>query len=321
MKRSQALTLLLLLFSLGSCGRSQRFCNPGAVQDITLDKRNSLHWSTVINPRNCSLSAYIIDIFDSEFNTQLQLQAATTVSKFDVGFLDMCKSYTFQIRAITSERVLGPSARVKATTKPSADMDLRIDYTRITSNATELNIAWQISNSTYSRCVSSYRVIYWDGDDTPVDVYVSGGNFQLPNPVPCMAYKVQVNAIASSDFEGPMKETTVTVAPVVPSAPKLLEMITTSTAVNLVWKVPAYTENRCNLTELDVVTIGEGVTKKIVTISDSPARPLLKVTVKGLSPDNVYQSFVSLWNTAGSSKNVTVSYQASDGFLLKYSAE
>ncbi|XP_066250550.1 uncharacterized protein [Euwallacea similis] len=320
MKRSHALTLSLLLLSLG-WGRPQRFCNPGAIQEITLDKTNVLHWSAVINPRNCSLSAYIVDIFDSEFKAQLQLLAAATASKLDVGFLDMCKSYIFQIRAITSERVLGPSARVKATTKPSEDMDLRVDYTRVTSNATELNVAWQISNSTYSRCVSTYRVIYWDEDDTPVDVYVSGDSFRLPNPVPCMAYKVQVNAIVRSDFEGPVKETTVAAAPVVPSAPKLVEMITTSTAVHLVWRVPTYAENRCNLTELDVVTIGEGITKKIVRISDSPARPLVKVAVQGLSPDNVYQSFVSLWNTAGSSKNVTVSYQASDGFLLKYSTE
>lgn len=49
--------------------------------------------------------------------------------------------------------------------------------------------------------------MYWDENNQPTDLYVNGTNFTLPNLVPCMSYRVQVNAVVTNpDWVGPTNE-------------------------------------------------------------------------------------------------------------------
>lgn len=68
---------------------------------------------------------------------------------------------------------------------------------------------WTVANYTVSKCVSYYRVVYWDSDtNNPIDLYVKRNNFHLLNATPCTVYKVRISAIVDSpDLEGPVTET------------------------------------------------------------------------------------------------------------------
>jgi len=126
--------------------------------------------------------------------------------------------------------------------------------------------------------------------------------------------------------------------------PRLVDLSTTAYSVKMSWKLPNYQENRCPLTEMRIITAGFDIfwlyskpfdmiflgvafnrTVVKIPLQYSPLGPDVNVTIEGLSPDCVYQSLVSLWNTAGTSRNVSVSYQTvwelSNSFTNKVSLE
>lgn len=79
-------------------------------------------------------------------------------------------------------------------------MDLKLDL-HVKGN----NFFWNIRDSRTSKCVSYYRIVYWDERNEPIDMYVSDNNFTLLQVVPCMSYNIQVTGVISNpNFVGPV---------------------------------------------------------------------------------------------------------------------
>lgn len=72
-------------------------------------------------------------------------------------------------------------------------------------------LTWTVANYTVAKCVSYYRVVYWDNyTNQPIDLYVKSNNFYFWNATPCTVYKMRISAIVDSpDLEGPVAETVI----------------------------------------------------------------------------------------------------------------
>jgi hypothetical protein len=299
------------------------YCTPGVVPNISITSDKVLHWSNASNPYNCSIDGYIIDIFDPEDGAQLQFHVDALTLIYDVSVLDMCKTYSFEVRAITDKSVIGPSERINATIPPSTNLNLALKVNNDSLLVDDrIYLTWKPVDSAVARCISYYRVVYWDERNSPADVYTSMNRAVIvENPVPCMAYTFQVSAVViNPDNVGPSTEVSWPGYSAVPKPPKLINIISGDTTVNMTWEISKYTENRCELISLVLNTLGlpPSASSTIIPIQDGVTRPNVYVYLENLTPNYVYTSSVALQNSAGYSKNVTVTFQTSDNFVFDY---
>ncbi|XP_066138945.1 titin-like [Euwallacea fornicatus] len=303
---------LLLAFSLGS---ANAVCQPGIVGNITYNFNNTLVWKTPANPNNCTITSYVVFVTDNEDNTKYQFETNGTILNYTFSnFLEICKSYTFEVHALTKEYVLGPSELYNATIVPMQNLNLTLSALNVTTNASnnEVNLTWYLLDTQTSKCISYYRVVYWDKKNTPKDNYVHNTSFSLKNDIPCKNYTVQVNAIVTNPImDGPISECTVQIPQKAPANPSLSSIATSNTTVQMVWKVQPLAENCCNLTALNIYTLGvpANISHVVVPIVDSDPRPNVNFTLTGLDRAHVYTSLVNVQNHAGTSENVTVVFQ------------
>jgi hypothetical protein len=238
----------------------------------------------------------------------------------------MCKSYGFEVHALSNQYVLGPSERINATVSPVGTLNLALNITNATLNAdTQISLRWNPINTAVERCISYYRVVYWDENNNPTDNYIPATNFTLRQaPVPCMEYKFQVSAIVQSpDLEGPVANVTYDGYAVVSNPPKLENIVTTNRTATMTWSVPTFAETRCPLIALQMNTLGApaNITNVRIPIQDSPLRPRITIYLAGLTPNTVYISHVYLQNSVGPSNNVTATFQTSDSFVFNYETD
>ncbi|XP_050301082.1 uncharacterized protein LOC126739449 [Anthonomus grandis grandis] len=300
----------LIFFSIFMVAKGN-LCTPGLVTDIYFNESSILTWSQALNPENCSITSYVINVFDIQNGLQLQFQIpATDLSYNFKDILNMCQIYTFEVHALTNAFVLGPSDKINGTTSAASNMNLSL---LLWTNPTDdLSVTWNLKDSTVGNCVSFYRVVYWDLDNKPSDIYVPENTFNLLNITSCMIYHVQVNAIVvNPDLEGPISEVALQSPSSIPKSPRFVNMSSTSNDNTMFWGLPKFMNDRCALTGLTVVTIGAPENSSVITvpITDNFVRSDVKVVIPYLDPDSVYISYVSLQNNYGSSKNITVSFQ------------
>lgn len=289
-------------------------CVPGTVGNVSVSREKLLTWSAASNPEKCNISGYVVNVLDSEDGSILQFQTSPDDLTCDFNdYLEMCKSYNVEVHAITDKKVLGPAEAVTLSVPAPANMNLTVDlnHPEIFNN-TRIDLSWKINDENIFKCISYYRVVYWDENNVPKDVYVDKNTYTLPaTAVACMKYTFQVRAIVGNpDDQGPIAETSWAGYTAEPNPPELITIVTDSTTTNMTWKAPSYAENRCELTYLVVETVGLNTTR--VPIKDSPLRPDINVYLTDLQPENVYISHVFLENNVGYSENVTVTFETSE---------
>ncbi|KAL1517372.1 hypothetical protein ABEB36_001142 [Hypothenemus hampei] len=290
-------------------------CVPSAVKNFKLTQDYFLQWDL---SNICGLQAYTIHITDLDENLEYEYFVNSTTNQLSVGHLEICKTYTFDIQPVTNESLLGPGTLFNTTVPPSSEIDLAlVNITAATSNNTQqVNISWSLANAYVERCISYYRVIYWDQFDEPSDSYVTSNNFILQDFVPCSNYTVEVNAIVGDDYnmEGPTIRRSLVAPAKEPSVPSITSLTTTSSSVSMVWKLEPYAQNECQLVALNVYTLGVPLNMSYIKkpINDNVLRTNVNFTLEGLTKDSVFISYINLENNAGTSKNVTVTYQTKE---------
>ncbi|XP_050301311.1 uncharacterized protein LOC126739597 [Anthonomus grandis grandis] len=312
-------TLIVVLLLNAYLASSNAICVPGSVPNITLSTNYTLTWDECLNPQNCTITNYIINILDE--GTIYQYQTNSSVLTFNVSFLENCKKYGFEVHALTDESVLGPSVQLLAETSLPEGYDLTLGTLNSLTYNKSIQIDWNLKSINLDRCISYYRVVYWDENNQPQDYYSASKNFTLANRIPCTNYTFQVNAIiVNPDIQGPIAEITNVVFAEVPAVPKIALLETTETSVEMVWELEKYATNHCQLLFLNITTAGlpTNLTYLEIPIIDNLSRPNVTVNITGLEPNSVYVSQVSVVNVGGASKNVTVSYQTTDTYVFDF---
>ncbi|KAH0998376.1 uncharacterized protein LOC125505685 [Dendroctonus ponderosae] len=307
-------TLLVAIF----LASSNAVCIPGQVSNVVLSSNYSLSWSEASNPNNCTINNYVVEVLDTEDSTIFQVQTVTNILHYNFNFLDMCKSYSFNVHALTSEFVLGPADSYSATTEPLDSANLTLAYVELDENEGSddaIEISWDLASDEASRCVTSYRVVYWDERNNAQEDFVTSKSFAFEEEAACRNYTVQVSAIIGNpNIEGPRLTTEFPGHSKVPEVPTSIDVSTTPDSVTMIWKVESYETNLCTMLALNVRTLGapNDETDLRVLITDDVLRPDVIVTLTGLSPNTVYTSYVNAENEAGTSKEVTVIFQTDD---------
>ncbi|XP_066250552.1 uncharacterized protein [Euwallacea similis] len=303
---------LFLALSLGSANAA---CQPGIVTNITYVSNYTLQWEAAANPNNCTISSYVVLAIDQEDGTQYQFQTNGVVLNYTFSsFLEICKGYTFEVHALSNQYVLGPSEFYNTTIAPMQDVNLTLSALNVTTNASDnqVNVTWYLLNNKALKCISYYRVVLLDENNSSKDSYVESTQFSLKNDIPCKNYTVQVNAIIDNPtINGPASQIAVQIPGKAPASPSLASIVTSNSTVNMVWKLESFIENHCSLTALNVYTLGVSadISHVKVPIVDSDPRVDVDFTLTGLERAHVYTSFVNVQNNVGTSENVTVAFQ------------
>ncbi|XP_060535371.1 receptor-type tyrosine-protein phosphatase S-like [Cylas formicarius] len=291
-------------------------CVPGKVDSVEFASNYSLLWSEASNPDGCGITTYVIYIVDVSDDTLQMYTTQAATRSYYFNSLAMCANYSFEVHALTNESVVGPADSYLLRTEPKANLNLSVAFDNITVESSSITLSWSQLSADVASCVSSYRLVYWDDDDNPTDVYVYNNSYTIPNVTPCMTYEFQVRAILGSpEAEGPFSLSEKASYGEVPSPPKLSSIATNSTTATMTWQLDSYSTNRCEIQYLAVNTVGFANGTFTVPVNDTSARAPVTFTIAGLAPDTVYISEVAVVNSAGPSKNVTITYQTADDVL------
>uniref|UniRef100_A0AAR5PZ60 Fibronectin type-III domain-containing protein n=1 Tax=Dendroctonus ponderosae TaxID=77166 RepID=A0AAR5PZ60_DENPD len=308
-------TLLVAIF----LASSNAVCIPGQVSNVVLSSNYSLSWSEASNPHNCTISNYVVEVLDDEDSaTIFQVQTVKNILHYNFNFLDMCKSYSFNVHALTSDFVLGPADSYSATTEPLDSANLTLAYVELdeTEGSDDvMEVSWDLASDEASRCVTSYRVSYWDERNKPQEQFVSAKSFAFEEEAACRNYSLQVSAIIGNpDIEGPALTAVFPGHSKVPDVPTSANVSPTSNSATMIWKLEAYEKNLCTMLALNVRTLGapNDETNLRILVTDNLLRPDVIVTLTRLSANTVYTSYVNAENIAGTSKDVTVMFQTTD---------
>ncbi|KAH1008584.1 hypothetical protein HUJ05_009128 [Dendroctonus ponderosae] len=306
-------TLLVAIF----LASSNAVCSQ--VSNVVLSSNYSLSWSEASNPHNCTISNYVVEVLDDEDSaTIFQVQTVKNILHYNFNFLDMCKSYSFNVHALTSDFVLGPADSYSATTEPLDSANLTLAYVELdeTEGSDDvMEVSWDLASDEASRCVTSYRVSYWDERNKPQEQFVSAKSFAFEEEAACRNYSLQVSAIIGNpDIEGPALTAVFPGHSKVPDVPTSANVSPTSNSATMIWKLEAYEKNLCTMLALNVRTLGapNDETNLRILVTDNLLRPDVIVTLTGLSANTVYTSYVNAENIAGTSKDVTVMFQTTD---------
>ncbi|XP_050301625.1 uncharacterized protein LOC126739851 [Anthonomus grandis grandis] len=288
-------------------------CIPGQVQNIQLLPNFTLTWNAALNPNNCKITKYYVNIFDTVDESDLQYEVANTLS-LDVSFLDSCTYYGFEVHAFTNESDLGPSYREFAKTSLPAEANLNIsDLNTVTVSQASIQIDWKLGSPKLDKCISYYRVSYWDETNHTTTTYVNTKQFLVSGNIPaCMNYTFQVSAIITdSNLQGPIFQLSNVAFTEVPTEPNLFSVLTTNSSAQMVWQLEPYAANRCNMLYLNATTAGVPANDSYITvpITDNESRPNVILNITGLQPNTNYLSEVSVVNIGGASNNVSVTFQ------------
>ncbi|XP_066251168.1 uncharacterized protein [Euwallacea similis] len=298
--------VLLFIVVLSSSSFADNPCVPGEIDDITLDSTKVVSW--VSNPNDCTVTKFIIDIFDKETNIHNVYDVDGT--KLNVN-LELCKEYTFDVRAITSENVSGPTHDVNLTTKLSKDDNVGVDITSKVSSASGVTFEWKLSDPSVTRCVTSYKVVHWNEDDSPVTEDVTEQSYTFKPTVSCMTYYLVVNAdvnepgITPPSTNGSIRA----IASDPPDKPSLTKDTFTPTTSDFLFTVQTYVEYRCGfLLYLEIV--GPDIDEKYnATIVDNASRErVVSIHVENLQPNTVYDAYAWTENDVGSSAKLNFQF-------------
>ncbi|KAJ8934691.1 hypothetical protein NQ314_013227 [Rhamnusium bicolor] len=280
-------------------GASAQLCIPNPVANLTLDVNYTLYWQP---STNCPETLYLIYI---HIEDDLQFIYNTEQPYLDVDFLPACERFYFEVRAFSNSE-LSDGVRLGAYIPAPSDADLRISWADVSTQEGSTFLRWQVTEK-YAHCARSFRVVIYDSDNLPRDVYTERNFLFINNLVPCGQYQFSVRAIYNLATEGPIHFISYSIPGANSSLPVLERVNTTATSVSLSWTLPSYSENRCRITS--VVIDALPFLHDIFPVVDSPERPLFVTTLSPLEPDSFYVLRVTVVNTEGTSDTFPIGVQ------------
>ncbi|XP_066141746.1 uncharacterized protein [Euwallacea fornicatus] len=299
------LVLLSVVALSWSSARSDP-CEPGKIDDITLEGATEISW--VSNPNGCSVEEFLIDIIDSEGGVNLAYHDNETKLKVD---LELCKKYTFDIRAITTEHVSGPSNKMDLTTRLTSGDNVGVAFTGITSSTSGVTFNWDLLDQSVTRCITGYKVVYWNENDSPVNTEVTTPSFTIKPTESCMNYTVIVNAevneakITPPSIQGSIRA----IATSPPDIPSLTKENILPESAEFLFTVQAYLDYRCSFTLVVRIT-GPGLDEKYTldVVDNAQRNRVLPIDVDNLTPNSVYDGLAWTVNDVGESQQLAFQF-------------
>ncbi|KAJ8948728.1 hypothetical protein NQ318_017896 [Aromia moschata] len=276
-------------------------CQPLGVNNISLDPNSTLHWSPDADD-DCPISYYLVHVHDAmtiEFNLMVE---ETYVS---VDFLPVCEAYRFSITPVSTNNISGVNTVVFMNMPLPSDANLTVGLFMVSEENESVTLRWVMA-SEWRQCANRFRVIIWDEDDDYVyDEYTWDTTINITHLKPCTHYTFGVVALYNIVQEGPVTTVRRQISDYPISPPTLTDVNMGSTTAELTWQLQGYTENRCEVTSLEV----RSFLNVSLPIEDSPGRLPVTLSLTDLQPNNIYILNVTVVNVAGPSAPVVIAIQ------------